>query len=179
MKVKIGILFIIVSCLLSSSVLADQFYGGLGINPESGQPDYIADGFMNINLAYERSFGAKKAPWRFTFTMTNFKNKDRDTNKIQSMIIGAEAMFVKTMKPGMVLIGAFGPGYFSSTSEASGRSSSGSTFGLLATGSFRYYLTKTVFLSGAYHYKNCAVPLDKNTGDGGYQGLFINVGAKF
>ncbi len=177
MKKNMIIILLAVMLSIPGSLMADQFYGGIGLNPVSGEPDYIADGIMNINLAYEtKKYGL--AGWRFSYTMTNFKHSDEDSYKIKSHIIAAESMFVKKMKSGLSLIGAFGPALYSTKHEA-GDSNSGMGIGLSATGSIRVAVTKSLFLALAYHYKNCAVPIDDYTLDGGYQGFFINIGLFF
>jgi len=175
-KILVG-LFLSFAFFAPNALVADQFFGGVGLNPASGQPNYVADGFMNINLAYE-SARKSLAGWRFSYTMTNFKHRNSDTLKIKSQILAAEQLFVAKIKPGLSLIGAFGPGLFI-TSVESGSSRSGTGIGLSATGSIRFALTRSVFLGAAYHYKNCAVKIDNGTVDGGYQGLYLNVGAFF
>ncbi|MCP4757225.1 MAG: hypothetical protein GY866_40700, partial [Proteobacteria bacterium] len=148
MKGKFLFLLIVVFSLIPFSASADQFYGGLGLYPSSGQPDFVADGILNINLAYET-----ESLWRLSFTNTSFKHKDEDSVKLKSMIIGAERMWVNKIRPGFTLVGGFGPGVFSTTGEGQGSSGSGMAFGLVATGSLRYALDDKMFIGAALHYK--------------------------
>lgn len=174
-----GRLIIAITVFMTPLTLAaDQFYGGLGLAPSSGQPKFEADGIMNINLGYEtEDFGL--AGWRFSYTMTNFKHSDNSDVTIKSHIIGAESLFVNKIKSGLTLIGAFGPGLFQSTYDDGNDSETAMDIGLSATGSLRFALSSEMFLSLALHYKNCAVSNDDLSVDGGYQGFFINFGAFF
>lgn len=157
--------------------LADQFYGGLALVPTSGQPDYVADGILNVTAAYETE-KYNLAGWRFSYTMTNFKHEDQDSWEIDSHILAAESLFVAKMKEGLTLIGAMGPGLFQTTAKVNNSTETAMDIGFSATGSIRFALSSSMFLSGAYHYKNCAVS-DDGVVDGGYQGFFFNIGAFF
>lgn len=159
--------------IMPGSLWAEQFYAGLGLNPNSGQPDFVADGITNFNLAFET-----KNLWRFSLTNTSFKHKDDSKTKIKAMIFSAEQMWVYKINKGMTLIGAFGPGLFNGSGEGNA-DGSGTAVGLVATGSIRYAITSKVFASGALHYKNAAITNDKFVVDGGYTGLFVNVGYFF
>ncbi|MBU3918113.1 hypothetical protein KKA14_21495 [bacterium] len=173
MKKRILALFTYVLLITPFALSADQFYGGVGVYPTSGQPNYIVDGITNINVAFEA-----ESLWRFSLTNTSFKHKDEDANKLKSLIFGVERMWVYKVNTGMTVIGAFGPGLFNSTAEGSA-DDSGTAVGLMATGSFRYAITDKLFVDGAVHYKNVAVKIDEYSVNGGYIGLFVNVGFFF
>ncbi len=79
---------------------------------------------------------------------------------------------------GMTVIGAFGPGLYNTTMEGA-VDDSGTAVGLMATGSFRYAITDSLFVGGALHYKNAAVEIEEFTVNGGFLALFINVGFFF
>lgn len=171
-------LFSLMIGLTPVTSIADQFYGGLGLMPASGQPNFVSDGIMNINLAYEtEKYGL--AGWRFSYFMTNFKHQDDSSAKIKSNIFTAERMFVAKIQQGLTLIGTMGAGLFSTSAEVGGSTASSMDFGLSAAGSLRFALSSKVFLEGAYHFKNCAVSDDDGVVDGGFQGFFINVGMFF
>ena len=77
----LAILAALVFLALPASLSAEQFYGGLGLNPNSGQPDFVADGITNFNLAFET-----KTLWRFSLTNTSFKHKDDDEQAVRSVM---------------------------------------------------------------------------------------------
>ncbi len=176
MKKKLLTLFVGLLLVAPFSLSANQAYIGLGLVPTSGQPDYIADGYFNINMAFETS-----TLWRFSFTNTSFMDKDEDSNKLKSMIFGAERMWVYKINTGKTLIGTFGPGLYSTTAEGA-YDGSGMALGLIATGSFRFAITDKLFIGAAAHYKNAAVVLnDEMVVHGGYNlfSLFVNIGYFF
>jgi len=161
----------------SGTVLADQVYGGFGLNPVSGQQSYVADGIMNVNVAYEPA-DERMAGWRFSYMMINFEQSDANSNTIKSQIFSAEQLFTAVINPNLSLIGAFGPGLFL-TSVNTDKNRNGIAIGLSAVGSVRYLISDKLFIEGAYHYSNCAVEIGDGSVDAGYQGLFINLGTSF
>ncbi len=177
MKKFIIALMITATFVFSSAVLGDQVYGGFGLNPASGQRDYIADGVVNFNLAYESTYENLEG-WRFSYVMNNFKHSDDDENTLKSQIFSIEQLYIATINPNLLLIGAFGPGLFI-TYVKTDDERNGMSIGLSVEGSIRYIVSDILFLEGAYHYKNCAVEIDKGLWDAGYQGFFINVGFIF
>jgi hypothetical protein len=171
------VLMIVAMVAYSGSVLADQAYGGFGLNPIPAQQDYVADGVINFNLAYEPSYESLEG-WRFSYVMTSFKQSDVDSNTTKSQIFSAEQLYILNINPDLSLIGAFGPGLFV-TYVNTDKSRNGTSIGLSVEGSIRYVVSSFLFLEGAYHYKNCAVIIDEGTMDAGYQGFFMNVGFIF
>ena len=178
---KKKLFFVLFSALLvftPVALWADQFYGGLGLLPASGQPDYEADGIMNLTVGYEtENYGL--SGWRFSYSMTNFKHDSSSSSTLDSHIFAAETLFVAKIKDGLTLIGAVGPAFFRTSAAGRGYSESGMDIGLSATGSIRFALDAKMFLSTAYHYKNCAVSSSGGSVDGGLQGFFLNFGAFF
>ena len=173
------LIFALIFCFLSNTVVADQFFGGLLLNPVSGQPNFEADGILNGGIGYETErFGLTN--WRFSYTMTNFRLNDDSSVKIKSNILAAETLFVAKIRSGLSLIGAIGPALFQTAVE-SGDSFTSIDIGLSATGSLRFALSNSLFLSAAFHYKNCAVSGSGSDQvvDGGYQGLMLEVGTFF
>jgi hypothetical protein len=180
MNIKLVVVSVfLISSIFAVSVSADQFYGGMALNPVSGQPDYEADGILNGTVGYEtEKFGL--AGWRFSYSMTNFKHADNSSSKIKSHILAAEVLFVAKVRSGLSLIGAAGPALFLTTTEAKNvNDSTALDIGLSTTGSLRFALSDAMFLEVALHYKNCAVSDDDFVVDGGYQGVFLNFGVFF
>lgn len=170
---------VLLASVYSSTVSADQFFGGAALNPVSGQPDYEADGILNGTIGYEtEKFGL--AGWRFSYTMTNFKHTDVSSSKIKSHILAAEVLYVAKIRDGLSLIGAIGPALFQTTVEAENvDKSTALDIGLSTAGSLRFALSDSLFLEVALQYKNCAVSDDDSVVDGGYQGVFLNFGVFF
>lgn len=177
-KRMVFITTILLFALTPFASMADQFYGGLGLAPVPGEPDFEADGIMNITLGYETE-KYNLAGWRFSYTMTNFKHDTSNSAEIDSHIFAAETLFVTKIKDGLTLIGAIGPALFQTSYDAPGVSKSAVDIGLSATGSIRFALNAEMFLSMAYHYKNCAVSSSLGSVDGGYQGFYANFGFFF
>jgi hypothetical protein len=157
--------------LLPFNLFADQLLIGVGLSPQSGQPDYQTDR-SPIMIAFET-----KTLWRFSYTDTAFKHKDDSSSKIKARILGAERMWIYEISKGFSLIGAFGPGYYSVRTE--NQDGSGIAFGMMATGTFRFELMDSIFIEGALQYRNVAVDIDDGTVDGGYQGLMFGGGYFF
>ncbi len=158
-------------CSLSFNLFADQIVVNVGLSTVSGQPDYETDRFP-LMIAFET-----KTLWRFSFTDTVFKHKDTSSSKIKAQVLGAESMWVYEISNEFSIIGAFGPGYYSVQTE--NQDGSGSTFGMMATGTFRFDFSESLFVEGAFHYRNVAVKIDDETVNGGYQGMMIGAGYTF
>jgi len=169
MNVRYKILLFLIAALFSFSVYADQFYGGLGFGTTPGQPNTEEDRFT-LSVAYET-----KDLWRYSFTDAAFQYIGGG-GEIKSQILGAERLWVYKIKSGFSLIGAFGPGYYMTEIANSG---SGSAIGIVATGSLRFAMSAEIFLEASMHYKNAGVSIGNGSVNGGYQGLFFNVGYFF
>lgn len=169
MKIQNWILLFLISALFSLSAYADQFYGGFGLNSTPGQPN-MEENRIPISLAYET-----KTLWRFSLTDTVYQYTS-SSKALKSQILCAERIWVYKIRPGFSLIGAFGPGYYMTKLDGAG---SGSSIGIAATGSVRYAMSEQVFFDAAMHFKNSAVPINDISVNGGYQGLFLNIGYFF
>ncbi len=158
-------------CLLSSQLIGDQFYGGLGVSVTPGESRTEVSRFP-ISVAYETT-----GLWRFSYTDTEFKYDD-SSSYLNSTILAAEKMWVNKVKKGFTLIGAFGPGFFS-TKNSGNSSGTGTAFGMLATGSLRFALDENSFIQTSFQFKNAAVTLNGSSANAGYQGLFLSYGLFF
>jgi len=152
--------------------MADQGFGGLGAVLTSGHPK-TAEDRISIHGGYEI-----KDQWRFSFTNTALKYESTGNYKMSTQILGGEQMWVKRVNEGYALIGALGAGLFL-TSLSGNVSGSGYAIGLLATGTGRFAISKTLFVDVAIHYRNAGVAIDDYAVDAGYKGLIINLGMLF
>ncbi|PCI26310.1 MAG: hypothetical protein COB67_10160 [SAR324 cluster bacterium] len=170
LRKKLLALGLLIACWMPASLMADQWYGGVGISINPGESNADVNRVPLI-IAYET-----EDLWRFAFTDTEFKSKG---SKLVSRIFGAERMWVSQLESGFTLISSFGPGYFMSKSETGSANASGGAIGIIAGAALRLAMDETWFLQGSMEYKNAAVDLDGTTVNAGYQGLTIAAGYFF
>ena len=158
--------------LVAGSAAADQIMFGATLNATPGEPDF-EESRPSLFAAYEA-----QALWRFSFTTSEYEHETNSNVKLNARIVGFERMFVYQMGQNVLLIGGFGPGYFTAEVDTPGGTESGNAVGLLASGELRFYFGQGFFDAG-FHYRNAAVEVNDSTVNGGYQGFFAAGGFKF
>jgi len=171
----IFILAFFVVIIYQTNLLADQIYGGVSLFTRPGQPDFVPD----ANITFALSTKAKGLEnWRFSYSLANSRHTDDTSNTIQSHILSAETVSILDLAANVRIFWAVGPAFFMTSVDTTDTYSAYNA-GLSATASLLYELTDTLFISGSLMYKNCALHVDGNVVDAGFNGLFFNFGGEF
>lgn len=169
-KLLVGTLALMM--VAGSAAWADEIMVGMVLGSEPGEPDFEQKR-PTLGFAYE----AQKS-WRIFYATGEFEHVNNSTLLLNTRIIGVEKLFIYDMGKAIKLIGAFGPGLFTAELDNNGAMESGTAVGIMATGSFRFYLGSG-FIDLGYHYRNAAVTILNGTVNGGYQGMVIGGGLAF
>ena len=151
---------------------ANELYAAVGLGGKAGEPDF-SDKRPTLTLGFEA-----ERTWRFSLTSGDYEHDNNAAVELETRIFGIERIWYYNLSKDVALLGAFGPGLFQARVSNGASESSGSAFGILATGNLRVYLSQG-FVDLGYHYRNAAVIINQSSFNGGYEAVALGAGLRF